>query len=338
MNFIKRLLARVDGFQRRSRLGARAFGVVKKFNDDRMNQYVTALGWYGFVSIYPLLLVAVTVLGFIGVSSLGQGLVETLHHFPVVGAQFNPALPSRNLHGSVFGLIVGLIGLTYGAQGVTQSAQQAMAQVWNVAQVDLPGFLPRLFRSVAGLGIIGGSFVINAIAATFVTGAGTNVALRVVLLLAMVIVNVALFLAAFRVLTPGEVTLKGLLPGACVGALGFTFLITVGSGLIAHEVRNSSATYGQFGVVIGLVGFLFLLAKISLYGAELNPVLARHLWPRALVSSNPTDADKKVLIDLAHEDQRRSDEVIGVGFGTNAPRDAAKDTDGAAGNDDAPST
>jgi uncharacterized BrkB/YihY/UPF0761 family membrane protein len=314
VKLIKTLLARVDAFQRRSRVAAPLYGVVKKFNDDNMNQYVTALGWYGFVSIYPLLLVAVTVLGFIGVSSLGQGLVETLHHFPVVGAQFNPALPSRDLHGSVVGLIVGLLGLTYGAQGVTQSAQQAMGQVWNVAQVDLPGFIPRLLRSVAGLAIIGGSFVINAIAATFVTGAGTNLALRVVLLLAMVAINVALFLAAFRVLTPGQVTLTGLLPGACVGAVGFTLLITVGSGLIAHQVRNSSATYGQFGVVIGLVGFLFLLAKISLYGAELNPVLARHLWPRALVSSNPTDADKKVLIDIAHEDRRRADEVIDVGF------------------------
>jgi membrane protein len=188
--------------------------------------------------------------------------------------------------------------------------------VWNVAQVDRPGFVPRLLRSFTGLAIIGASFVINAIAATFVTGAGTNLALRVVLLLAMVVVNVVLFLAAFRVLTPGEVTVKGLLPGSCVGALGFTLLITVGSGLIAHEVRNSSATYGQFGVVIGLVGFLFLLAKISLYGAELNPVLARHLWPRALVSADPTAADKKVLIDIAHDDRRRRDEVIDVGFAT----------------------
>jgi YihY family inner membrane protein len=338
MKFVKRLLARVDEWQRRSGVVAPAYGVVKKFNDDNMNQYVTALGWYGFVSIYPLLLVAVTVLGFIGVSSLGQGLVETLHHFPVVGAQFNPALPSHNLHGSVFGLIAGLVGLIYGAQGVTQTAQQAMGQVWNVPQIDLPSFIARLLRSFAALGIIGGSFVINAVAATFVTGAGTNFVLRAVLLVAMLVVNVALFLAAFRVLTPGTVTFRGLLPGVCIGALGFTLLITVGSGLIAHEVRNSSATYGQFGVVIGLVGFLFLLAKISLYGAELNPVLARHLWPRALVSSNPTDADKKVLSDIAHEDQRRMDEVIGVGFGVDAPSDAAKDAEGGAEDDETPTT
>jgi membrane protein len=310
----KAIIARMDLWQRRNRILGLTYGIVKKFNDDQMNQYVVALGWYGFVSIYPLLLVAVTVLGFIGVSSLGHGLVATLHQFPVVGSQFNPELPSKNLHGSVFGLVAGLVGLTYGAQGVTQSAQQAMGQVWNVPQVDLPGFVSRLLRSLAGLGIIGGTSVINAVAATFVTGAGTNYALRVALVVSMLIANLGLFLASFRVLTPGKVGFKDLFYGAAIGAVGFILLITVGSGLIAHEVRNSSATYGQFGVVIGLVGFLFLLAKICLYGAEFNPVLARHLWPRSLVSSDPSDADKRVLADIALEAQRRQDEVIDVRF------------------------
>ena len=72
-----------------------------------------------------------------------------------------------------------------------------------------------------------------------------------------------------------------------MGSIGFSLLITVGASLVQHQIRHSSATYGQFGIVIGLVGFLFLLAKISLYGAELNPVLARRLWPRAMVSRQP---------------------------------------------------
>src|ERR1019366_10465656 len=98
-----------------------------------------------------------------------------------------------------------------------------------------------------------------------------------------------------RALPPHPITSRSLLPGALVGSVGFTLLITIGSGLIQHQVRHSSATYGQFGIVIGLVAFLFLLAKISLYGAELNPVLARNLWPRALQSSRPTEADDQVL-------------------------------------------
>lgn len=319
------LVARIDRWQRQSRFAAPAYAVIKKFGDDGVNQFVVGLGWYGFVAIYPLLLVVITVLGFIGVSSLGHGLVATLHQFPVVGDQFNPAHGSNDLHGSVLGLIIGLLGLTYGAQGVTQTAQQAMARVWNVPQLDLPGFLPRLARSLVGLAIIGSSFVVNAAAATFATGAGQNYAVRVPVLLAMVLINTALFLAAFRALTPGTIATRPLLPGAIVGSLGFTVLMTVGSGLIQHQVRNSSATYGQFGIVIGLVGFLFLLAKISLYGAELNPVLARHLWPRGILSSDPSDADDQVLHDIAHQGRRRSDQTIGVGFGEDSAGEAAAD-------------
>jgi uncharacterized BrkB/YihY/UPF0761 family membrane protein len=306
MKLVRRLQATADHWQRRNRVAGPAFAVQKKFSDDQLGQYVVALGWYGFVSIYPLLLVVTTVLGFIGVGSLGKSLVSTLHQFPVVGSNFNPSHPSSSLHGSVLGLVVGLVGLIYGAQGVTQSAQQAMAQAWNVPRSDRPGWLPRLARSMLGLTIIGGSFVINAAVASFATGHGESWILRVLFIVGMLVLNTALFFASYRTLTPRHGPTRSLWPGSIVGAVGFTFLVTVGSGLIQHQVRNSSATYGQFGVVIGLVGFLFLLAKISLYGAELNPVLERHLWPRSLVSSNPTAADDRVLRYLADETKRRA--------------------------------
>ncbi len=325
VSYLKRALSRIDAFQRGNRAVGLAYGVIKKFGDDRANQYVVALGWYGFVAIFPLLLVVVTVFGYLGAASLGHRLVSTLHQFPVVGAEFNPAHASSSLHGSVLGLAVGLVGLVYGAQGVTQSAQGAMAQVWNVPRRALPGFMPRLGRSLVALVVIGGSFVLNAAVATYATATGTPWAVRIVVLAAMVAVNVALYVAAFRVLTPHGVDTRRLVPGAVVGSLGFTLLITVGSGLVQHQVRNSSATYGQFGVVIGLVGFLFLLAKISLYAAELNPVLARRLWPRSLVSADRTDADDRVLRAVAHQELRRPDQRIGVGFGAEAAAEAASD-------------
>ncbi len=319
------MVAAADRWQRSHRLAGLPYGVVKKFGDDGANQYVVALGWYGFVAIYPLLLIVITVLGFLGAASLGHHVVATLHQFPVVGSDFNPAHPSRNLHGSVLGLVVGLIGLIYGAQGVTQTAQQAMAGVWNIPQVRRPGFLPRLARSLAALVLIGGSFVANAGIASLATSSGRNDAVRVLILVSMLALNLVLFLATFRVLTPSQIASKPLLPGAAVSSVGFTLLITVGSGLIQHQLRNSSTTYGQFGVVIGLVGFLFLLAKISLYGAELNPVLARRLWPRGIRRDDPTQADNRVLHDIAHQSVRRADQRIGVGFGEDASDEAAID-------------
>jgi uncharacterized BrkB/YihY/UPF0761 family membrane protein len=322
---IDRLIAAADGWQRSKSLPGLSYGVIKKFGDDEANQYVVALGWYGFVAIYPLLLVVITLFGFVGAAALGHRLVVTLHQFPVVGSQFNPAHSSDSLHGSVPGLVIGLVGLIYGAQGVTQTAQQAMAAVWNIPRFRFPAFLPRLARSLTGLLIIGGAFVFNAALATFATSSGVSYAIRIPTFVGMLALNTLLYLAAFHVLTPGAVDAARLLPGAAVSSVGFTLLITIGSGLVQHQLRNSSNTYGQFGIVIGLVGFLFLLAKISLYGAELNSVLASHQWPRGIQSDNPTKADNQVLHDITHQSLRRADQRIGVGFGDNAADEAAAD-------------
>jgi uncharacterized BrkB/YihY/UPF0761 family membrane protein len=296
----KRLVRKIDGWQRHNRVAGPAYAVVKKFSDDQANLLVVSLGWYGFLAIYPLMLVVVTVLGFIGVSSLGSGVVKTLHQFPVIGSNINPGAGGTNLHGSVPALIVGLVGLVYGAQGVTQNAQQAMSEVWNIPRVKRPGFLVRLARSLLGLLIIGGAFVVNALVGSIAAGYGQSYVLRVLIIAALLIINVGLYLAAFRVLTPDEIGTKSLAPGAILGGVGFTLLITVGAGLVQHQLRHSTATYGAFASVIGVVTFLLLLAKLSVYAAELNPVLARRLWPRALPTCEPSDADNRVLRDLVH--------------------------------------
>jgi len=310
MHSLRRLLASIDRWQRQHRAPAIVYAVMKKFGDDQANQYVVGLGWYGFTAIYPLLLVVVTVFAFVGAKSLGTGIVSALHRFPVVGTMFNPAHPSGSLHGSTLGLVIGLAVLLYGAQGVTQTAQQAQAQVWNIPLMERPGFVSRLVRSLLALVTIGAAFVANSVGGAYATASGLPLGARFGVIAGMLVANWGFYAATFRALAPKVVAGRALLPGAAVGALGFTLLITIGTGLIQHQLRNSSATYGQFGAVIGLVGFLLLLAKISLYGAELNPVLARHLWPRSLVSDQPTDADRRVPLYLARQQRTRPDEVV----------------------------
>ena len=328
----KSTVAAIDRWQRRHRTPAVAYGVIKKFGDDNANMLVVALGWYGFTAIYPLLLVVVTVFGYIGAASLGHSIVNTLHQFPVIGSQFNPGQGGSQLHGSVFGLVIGVVGLLYGAQGVTQTAEQAMARAWNVPQTRMPGFLPRLARSLAGLAAIGGAFLANAVLAPIATGHGIAWYARVLILAGMLVVNCGFYLLSFKVLTPTAVTWADLLPGSLIGAVGFTVLITVGAGLVQHQLRHSGATYGAFATAIGLVTFLLLLSKVTLYGAELNPVLTTGLWPRALPACPPTRADDEHLAALTHEQQRRPDQQIDVRFDANADDDPApRDDSGQSG-------
>jgi uncharacterized BrkB/YihY/UPF0761 family membrane protein len=328
------VLGAVDRWHRRHRTPAVGYAVIKKFGDDHANLLVVALGWYGFTAIFPLLLVVVTVFGYIGAASLGTGIVNTLHQFPVIGSQFNPGQGGAELHGSVFGLIIGLAGLLYGAQGVTQTAEQGMARVWNIPETRMPRFLPRLGRSLGGLAAIGGAFLVNALLAPIAAGHGIPWCVRVLILAGMLVVNCGFYLVAFIALTPAaEVSWRQLLPGSVMGAVGFTLLITLGAGLVQHQLKHSGATYGQFAAVIGLVTFLLLLAKLTLYAAELNPVLAKRLWPRALPTCPPTPADDEHLRAVVHEQRRRGDQRIGVGFDPDAHHEV--DEDAGAGDRDA---
>ena len=325
MDPLRKVMGAVDGFQRRVRWVGVPYAVQKKFGDDNANLVVVALAWYGFTAIFPLLLVVVTLFGFIGKASIGSSLINTLHEFPIIGSDFNPG-SSTSLHGSTAGLVIGLIGLLYGAQGVTQTAQLAMATVWNIPQDERTGFLPRLGRSIAGLITIGGAFLINAFVSGYLTGGTSNYAIRIPIIAGLLIVNAALYFATFTLLTAKVIGPRGLLPGAIVGGVAFTALITVGAGLVAHQLKHSSETYGAFSTVIGIVAFLLLLAKLSLYAAELNPVLSRDLYPRALpLGGEPTEADLRVLSHLVHQEKRREDQAIGVGFGDDAAEDAATD-------------
>ena len=326
MGALKRLFGVLDRWQRGNRVAGVTYGVIKKFGDDNANLYVVSLSWYGFTAIFPLLLIVVTIFGFIGEKSLGHGIVTTLHQFPVVGPNFplNPTGGSK-LHGSVLGLVIGLLGLLYGAQGVTQTAQQTMATVWNVPQLERTGFLPRLGRSLLGLLTIGGAFVLNAFASTYATSTGESLALRIPVIIGLLVLNVGFYYAAFRILTVKQIRTRLLLPGAITGSVGFTLLITVGTGLLTHQLKNTTNTYGTFGSVIGVVAFLAILAKVSIYAAELNPVLDRSLYPRAMPFGETTEADRRVHYDLAHQELRESDQSIGVGFGPSAPEGAAED-------------
>jgi YihY family inner membrane protein len=319
------VLRRVDELQQGFKPAAFIFAVIKKFGDDRGGALAAELTYYGFLSIFPSLLILTTVLGFVGNRDVSSSVIgSTLAQFPVIGQQIgkNAAHP---LHGSGVGLAFGLLVLLYGVLGSTQSAQHAMAQVWNVPAVSRPGFFQRLARGLLFIGTLGLGMVATAVMSGFVTVDNQALIARAGAFLAMVVVNVGLYYAAFKVLTPKGVLARSLLPGAVVGGIGYSILLSVGTALVQHQLKHAEAVYGQFGLVLGLMAWLSLVARLTIYAAELNVVLARHLWPRGLTSPTTTPADKEVLRDLAHEEERTKEERVAVGFDPDRVGDATRD-------------
>jgi YihY family inner membrane protein len=313
-NPVERVLRRIDAFQQRSPVLSPAFGVIRKFGDDRGPSLSALLAYYGFLSLFPLLLILTTILGFVGNERLEESILgTTLQQFPVVGRQIGRDV-TQPLKGSGMALVVGLLGLLYGSLGVTQVAQRAMADVWNVPNVVRPGFVPRLGRSFGFL-----LAMLLGLAATtgfsgLATATGTGFVTRVVSLVGVTALDVVLCSVLFRVLTPKQVRWRQLWPGAVVCGVGYSILLALGTGLVQHQLRNAEDLYGQFGFVLGLIGWLYLTSQITLYAAEINVVLARRLWPRSILQPPLTDADERVLEAIAVQEERRPEQNVDVAF------------------------
>jgi YihY family inner membrane protein len=305
------VVRRIDAFQQQHRPLALGFAVVKKFGDDRAGSLAALIAYYGFLALFPLLLLMTTVLGFVlgrNQSLYRDVLKSALADFPIIGSQLGSAI--RPLRGSGAGLAVGLVGLLWGSLGVTQAGQLAMAEVWNVPGVVRPNFVSRLFRGLAlfavlGLGVI--ATTVLASVSTFGEAAGLAKVLGV---LGSATLNVGLYLTAFRVMTPASVPTRQLVPGAVAGGLAWSLLQALGGYLVGHQLRHASQVYGFFASVLGLVSWLYLGAQVSLYAAELNVVKARSLWPRSIVQPPLTEADKRAFDDIALQGERRPEQSV----------------------------
>ncbi|MFJ8622398.1 YihY/virulence factor BrkB family protein [Kitasatospora sp. NPDC093550] len=315
MNPIERALRAVDRFQQRHRATGVVVGVVRKYGDDRGGLLSALITYYGFVALIPLLLLLSTVLGFVlhGHPGAQRSVVDSaLADFPIIGDQLRQNVHS--LQGSGLALVIGALGMLYGALGIAQVLQHAMAEVWNVPGVKRPGYWPRLARSLLLFAVLGTGLVLGTAAASLVGSTLGGVPARVGGLIVSALLNTALCLACFQVLTPREIPTRALWPGCAIAGPLFTALQAVGSVLVAHELRHASQVYGFFATVIGLLFWLYLAAQITVYAAETNVVLARRLWPRSLLQPPLTDADEAVLSSVARQEERRPEQRVDVSF------------------------
>lgn len=317
MNRVEKVVRRVDGFQQRHHVPSVVFGVIKKFGDDNGGNLTALIAYYGFISLFPLLLILTTLVGLLfsrDAALQTRVLHSTLSQFPIVGQQIAEH-GLRSLHsGSVIGLVVGLIGLIWGSFGVSQAAQRAMAEVWNVPGVIRPGFLPRLGRSVEFLVLLAFDVTLTTFLAGLVTIGHGALWFQILAGLAGLAVNVALYVVGFRILTPKSISTNLLIPGAVLAGVGWSVLQGFGTLLVGHTLRHAGQTYGYFGSVIGLISFLYLAAEVTVYSAEVNVVRARRLYPRSLAPPPLTAADKAVLSAVAAEGERRPEERVHVEF------------------------
>lgn len=325
---------RLDRFQRRHTAAGLPIAVLYKYFDDVGGYLAAVIAYYAFVSLFPLLLLLSTVMGFVLSGNPGlqhDVLHSALSEFPVVGTQLQH--PSR-VGGGAVGLVVGLLGATYGGLGVAQAFQYAMNTAWAVPRNDRPNPIKGRLRSLllvatAGLVLIG-----TTLLSTFgSSGAGSlGIALRVLVLIGSVGLNAVAFVLAFRLATPRDLTVRDVAPGAVTAALVWQLLQAFGVVYVSHVVRHASETNGVFAVVLGLLAFLYLTAVAVVMCVEINVVRVNELHPRALMTPftdhvDLTTGDRQAYSEQAEAQRMKKFQDIDVSFGQPPPGSSSHDED-----------
>lgn len=216
-----------------------------------------------------------------------------------------------------FGLAVGLVFTLFGARGVANAMQNAMNDVWEIPRRARPGFPVSMLRSLGLIAVLGlGVLVTTALSGvgswsghTFLGAWG-----KVLVIAVSLVLNIGLFWLGLRVATAAQVGWRQLRVGAILSAVVWQVLQFVGGYVVAHALRNSSALYGTFGLVLGLLAWLQLQAQLTLYAVEIDVVRARKLWPRSLFPPPLTDEDRAALKSYAQVEERHPEVRVETRF------------------------
>lgn len=322
--------AHLDRFQQRHPWAGYPLAVAYKFFDDQGPYLAALITYYGFLALFPMLLLFVSVLGFVlqDDPELQARIIDsTLAQFPIIGDQLGEP---QGLRGSGAALIVGAVVALYGASGVAQAMQNASNVVWAVPRHRRPNPITSRLRSLLVI-LIGGVAVLASTALSVLgTSAGAfGVELgrwgSVLVVAAAVALNSVVVVVVFRITTSRSIRERDLLPGSVTAAVIWQLLQLFGGWYVDRVVREAGTTYGVFAVVLGLLAWIFLAALGFVLGAEINVVRARRLYPRSLLTPFTDDveltrADRAAYEGAATAQAFKGFETVDVSFDEGARR------------------
>ena len=321
---VNRIIAWADRMQREHGVLGFPYAVVKKYGDDEGGRQAALITYYGFLSIFPLLLVGVAVLSRVLANhpDLRRRLTDA-----IVPPALQPTVEHSlaTLPTSTVPLIVGLIGLLLSGTGVVFSAYQTLNHVAAVRHRRRLSYFVRYARVFMVLAILMlGALAVGALTVVATALPSQPGVQRAAAVLGSALVVFAVLLLGAKLLLARPAPFRALWPGAVTGAVVVTVVLTIGAPLLARLVAKSGPVYGSFATVAGIFALLYLVGQALVYAAEIAAVRYARLWPRALDLNRPTAADARALTLLAREQERIP--AARVGFRLAAP-DSSSESD-----------
>lgn len=296
---VARLRWRLDLAQRRRPALGFPLAVMKKFAEDKAGHLAALVAYFGFFSIFPLMVAFTSVLGFVLDEQQQTKFADAAAgQIPVVGNTIRAN--AGKLDGSVVAIVIGVLVALWAGLRIVDAMQNALNDVWAIPATGRPNLVMRRVRGLAMLGLIGGGLAGTVAASNVATlldvipGIG-----RFGIWAASALVSVLMYVLAFQLLTDRRLPWRDLWPGAIFSGTAWWALQTFGSVYVVHQQKAAGDTYGDYASIIALLAFLFIAAQLSILGAEISAVRARKLWPRSLTKDSFTEADIEVFEMLA---------------------------------------
>lgn len=267
-----------------------ALRVQDRYRQDAADQYAASIGFFAFMSVFPLLLIAASVAGFVlrGDPVLQREFVSAAFDaIPGITAALGAGEGTTQLATIIDAMVenAGTIGawgaglLLLSGLRVVNAGMMATIAVFQV-DVEMTGAGLKL-RQLGALIALGGLALAGA-AATAMLGVAVRVdvasvgsgLLSIGSVAVSVVLDFLLFSLAYRLLAVGRGPRFRLVwPGALLAAIAWTGLKAFGATYVSGQVAQANDLYGTLGGVIGLLILFYLAGRIYLYGAELSAVL-----------------------------------------------------------------
>jgi len=314
-------LDRVGSYQKRHPALGVPIAVARKFTEDQSINLAAVIAFWAFFSIFPLLLIFVTLLGYFLPPDLqGDVLRSVAGFFPLLNTD-----SIGHLSGQWWTLVVGILSAVWSGSFVVFATQSAFNSVWAIPYTQRPRFGKQIRRSLFALGAVGFGLVLSTVISSYAIEINLGVISRLAGYLIAIALDVGLFIVAFRLLTNRDVAIRDVLPGALLSGIVFWLLQLLSSLIIFRYLRNAERIYGDFATVITMLSWFYLQSLVTLIGAQLNVVLKERLHPRGLIDAPTTEADHRAYDAYAQERSYHHDEQVHTEFNKHDPDEKNSD-------------
>jgi len=293
MSVFSNLTTKIDNYQRKHKIAGFSYGVYKKYSEDEVGKKAALLTYYGFLSLFPLLLLIATTISIFTANDPQAQATATntiARYIPAIGDQLYSHIHSINKNG--FALIAALLFTIYGARGAVENFRESAKNIWHEPKKN-DSLAKNILRSliilfVGTIGLISASVITG-----YVASAGSGLVFKILSVLANIFVLFWVFIFILKTSIDRKISIKKIRLAALLSSIGLVLLQIIGGVLLAHQLKTLDTLYSVFALPLGLMFWIYLQSQVVYVAVVVAAVNSKKLWPRAIDQNNPTAVDSK---------------------------------------------